>query len=44
MIKARESLYFDEVDQAIESVWAATGRPRLPLLIKGGASRSESKS
>ena len=28
-------MYFDEEDQAIESVWAATGRPRLPLLIKG---------
>ena len=35
MIKARESLYFDDENQSIESVWAATGRPRLPLLIKG---------
>ena len=43
MIKARESLNFDEEDQAIESVWAANGRPRLHLLIKGGAPRSELK-
>ena len=41
MIKARESLYFDDENQAIESVWAANGRPRLPLLTKGGAPRSE---
>ena len=37
MIKARESLYFDEEDQSIESVWAAIGRQRLPLLIKGSS-------
>ena len=43
MIKARGSLYFDEENQAIESVWAANGRPRLPLLIKDGAPRSELK-